>query len=274
MKKFEDVLICTDLDGTLLSSDGSISAENLEAIEHFKANGGMFTIMSGRVPVTARKICDIVNPNVPFGCINGGGLYDVSKGDYVWINTLPEEGLELVEYVDKMMPEIGIQVNTPDKLYFSKDNTAMEKFRKLVGVPNLACHYRDVAPPISKIVFAHMNEEEILRLIKLLDEHPKSYKFGFIRSEKHLYELLPKGTDKGMALAKLAEMLNLDVKKTVAVGDYYNDIGMIKYAGVGISVANGCDEIKSVADYITVRNDEHAIAHVISDIEKGLISFG
>lgn len=274
MKKFEGILICTDLDGTLLLSDGTVSKENLEAIEYFKENGGMFTIISGRVPITARKICALVKPNVPFGCINGGGLYDVSKGEFVWINTLPEEGLELVEYVDRMMPDMGIQVNTPEVLYFSKDNSAMEAFRRLVDVPNLVRHYREVEPPISKILFAHEDEEEMFRLIKLLDEHPKSHKFSFVRSEKYLYELLPKGTDKSMALSKLVEILGLDVKKTVAIGDYYNDIGMVKYAGVGISVANGCDEIRAVADHITVSNDEHAIAKVIEDIEKGVIALG
>lgn len=274
MKRFEGILICTDLDGTLLSSDRSISRENLEAIEYFKANGGMFTIISGRVPVTARKICDIVKPNVPFGCINGGGLYDVEKQKFVWINTLPEEGMELVEHVDKLMPHIGIQVNTPENLYFCKDNSAMEKFRKLVGVPNLACHYTNVEPPISKVLFAHEDEEELFKLIKLLDEHPKSHKFSFVRSEHDLYEILPKGTDKSMALAKLVEILGLDIKKTVAIGDYYNDIGMVRYAGVGISVANGCDEIKEIADYITVSNNDHAIARVIEDIEKGVIALG
>lgn len=274
MKRFEGILICTDLDGTLLSSDRSISGENLEAIEYFKANGGMFTIISGRVPVTARKICDIVKPNVPFGCINGGGLYDVEKQKFVWINTLPEEGMELVEHVDKYMPHIGIQVNTPENLYFCKDNSAMAKFRKLVGVPNLACHYKEVEPPISKVLFAHEDEEELFKLIRLLDEHPKSHKFSFVRSEHDLYEILPKGTDKSMALAKLVEILGLDIKKTVAIGDYYNDIGMVRYAGVGISVANGCDEIKEIADYITVSNNDHAIARVIEDIEKGNIKVG
>ncbi len=274
MKKFEGILICTDLDGTLLSSKGGVSAENLEAIEYFKANGGMFTIVSGRVPVTARKICEVVKPNVPIGCINGGGLYDAAKGEFVWINTLPEEGLELVEYIDNLMPDMGIQVNTPENLYFSKDNYAMEQFRALVGVPNLACHYRDVKPPISKILFAHHDEKEIFKLIKLLDEHPKSKNFSFVRSEKSLYELLPKGTDKSMALAKLVEILGVDIKKTVAIGDYYNDVGMVKYAGVGISVANGCDDIKAVADHITVSNDDHAIARVISDIEQGIIPIG
>ena len=56
-----------------------------------------------------------------------------------------------------------------------------------------------------------------------------------------------------------------------AVGDYNNDIGMLRTAGVGIAVANACPEAKAAADRITVSNEESAIAHIISDIESGAL---
>ena len=72
MKKFEGILICTDLDGTLINSSGNISQENLDAIEYFKANGGLFTFVSGRMPYFASDIYNAIKPNAPFGCINAG----------------------------------------------------------------------------------------------------------------------------------------------------------------------------------------------------------
>ena len=73
MKKFEGILFCTDLDGTLLRSDKTLSKRNLEAIEYFKSEGGLFTFVTGRMPCTALNLYNTVKPNAPIGCINGGG---------------------------------------------------------------------------------------------------------------------------------------------------------------------------------------------------------
>ena len=80
-------------------------------------------------------------------------------------------------------------------------------------------------------------------------------------------------TNKGRAVAKIAEIMGIDPKKTVAVGDYFNDIPMIRTAGVGIAVANARTLVKEAADIVTVSNRECAIAKIIEDIEAGAISF-
>jgi hydroxymethylpyrimidine pyrophosphatase-like HAD family hydrolase len=68
----------------------------------------------------------------------------------------------------------------------------------------------------------------------------------------------------------MSELLGLDMAKTVAVGDYENDLDMIKMAGIGYAVANACPALKAIADRITVSNDEHAIAKIIDDLDKEL----
>ncbi len=271
MKKFEGILICTDLDGTLLRGDKSISRENLDAIEYFKSEGGLFTFITGRMPYFSAHIYETIKPNCPFGCVNGGGIYDHVKNEYVFARTMPRDVMELVEQVDKKLPMIGIQVYTFDKLYFCKENLAMEHFRLVTGMPNLVRHYNDVTEPVAKIVFGDTEEENIEALKSLLLSHPRANEFDFIRSEKILFEILPKGIGKGVVVEKLSEILGIDIKRTVAVGDYNNDISMLKKAGIGIAVANARPEVKEAADIITVSNEEHAIARIISDIENGNI---
>ena len=114
-----------------------------------------------------------------------------------------------------------------------------------------------------------LNEDEIREIEKTLKEHPKAGEFDFIRSEKSLFEILPKGSGKGTSIIKLCEYLKVDLNKTYAIGDYNNDISMFYVAKTGIAVSNACDDAKNVADYITVSNEEHAIARVIYDIEQG-----
>ena len=268
MGKFDGVLICTDLDGTLLKNDKTISQENLNAIEHFKNEGGYFTFITGRMPFFVSYVLNTIKPNVPFGCVNGAGLYDEAKGDYVWKATMPDAVLELVELIDRHFPDVGIQVNTFYKTYFCKENQVMKNFRAVTGLENLVCHYRDVKEPIAKILFGSESDAEIKQIERLLKSHPLADGFDFIRSEETLYEILPKGIGKGTAITKLCEHLQLDIKKSIAIGDYNNDISMFRAAGVGIAVSNACQEALDAADFITVSNEEHAIAKVISDLEQ------
>ena len=70
-------------------------------------------------------------------------------------------------------------------------------------------------------------------------------------------------------LPVVAELLGIDMKKTIAVGDYDNDISMIQKAGLGFAVANAVDGAKAVADFITVDNNHHAIAEIIHGTDSG-----
>lgn len=269
MGKFDGILICTDLDGTLYRNDKTISEENKAAIEYFKREGGYFTFVTGRMPYYSTDAYNAVKPNVAFGCVNGGGLYDGVKQEYVWTEELPSLAMELVEYIENLFPSVGIQVCSFEKTYFAKENLTMEKFRQVTKLQNYVCNYLEVKEPVAKIIFGSDLNDEILEIEKALKSHPLANEFDFIRSEKTLFEILPKGVNKGLAIEKLIEHLNIDVRKTFAIGDYNNDIGMFSAAGFGIAVANACREVLEAADYVTVSNEEHAIARLIYDIEDG-----
>ena len=272
MGKFDGILICTDLDGTLLKKDKTISEENVKAIEYFKSEGGLFTFITGRMPMYVPYICDTINPNAPFGCINGGGIYDHKRGEYIYTVELDREALLLVDAVDRELPSVGIQVNSFTTVYFNKDNDTMVHFRKETNAPNITCHYRDVKEALAKVVFGEDHEEIILQLAELLNNHPLASNYDFIRSERKLYEILPKGMSKGNALMKMCELLGIDPARSIAVGDYDNDISMIRSSGLGIAVSNATKSVLEVADYVTVSNEEHAIARIIYDLDCGKIS--
>lgn len=268
MEKFSGILLCTDLDGTVLDSNKNVSKENLDAIEYFKSRGGLFTFITGRIPKTSKKICDILKPNVPYGCINGGGIYDPFKNEMLWLRTLPRTVLELMDLVYEKMPDVGMLVDAPFAAYFSRDNESMKKFRKIVELPEVFMHHNDVTEPIAKIIFTHHEDERIAELANLLNSHPLAGEFDFIRSAHDLYEILPKGNSKGDVLVKMAELLGVSMDKTIAVGDYDNDISMIRAAKIGYAVANASEGAKAAADIITVSNNDHAIAKIIDDLDK------
>lgn len=272
MGKFDGILICTDLDGTLIGQGGKISKENIEAIEYFKREGGYFTFVTGRMPFIVNHIYEAVKPNAPIGCINGAALYDFEKREYIWKHGMADGVAELISCVDKEVPTVGIQFNSFYKTYFSKDNPVMVNFRRATGLPYLTADYKKFSEPICRVIFGCDTEEEIVAVENILRTHPRADEFEFIRSEKVLFEIVPKGMSKGVSIAKLAEYLGLDRSKTVAIGDYNNDIPMFKAAGVSVAVANACKDAREAAGFITVSNLEHAVARLIYDIEKGIYS--
>lgn len=268
MAKFDNMLICTDLDGTLFKNDKTVSEENRQAMEYFKSEGGYFTFVTGRMPSFVDVATEAVRPNAPIGCINGGGLYDTQKNTYVWTLPMPDGVVDLLRTVDEEMPQVGIQVNTFHKVYFNKYNQIMRDFRERNKLPDLHCPYDEVPEAIAKIVFgAEVNE--IGDLERLLRSHPKADNFDFIQSEEYLFEILPKGSGKGRAIENLCNYLNIPKEKTVAIGDFNNDIAMFRAAKVGIAVENACPEALAEADFVTVSNENHAIAKVIADLENG-----
>ena len=270
MGKFDGILICTDLDGTLLRNDGTISKENIEAIEYFKREGGYFTFVTGRMPSFVSHIWEAIRPNAPFGCINGGGLYDYEAGKYVYTVEMPKTVLPLIQSADEAFADLGIQVNTFYKVYFCRENETMVNFRAVTNLPNLVCPYWEVPEAFAKIVFGSESPSDVAALEHLLRTHALADGFDFIQSEPTLFEILPKGVGKGVAITQLAKHLGVDPTHTVAIGDYNNDISMFEAAGLGVAVANASPDARAAADCITVSNEEHAIARVIADLERGV----
>lgn len=267
--RFDGILLCSDLDGTLLNSERVVSRENKEAIAYFKQNGGRFTFVSGRLPYFMASVCEAVEPNAPIAGGNGCSIYDVASKRYLKTYPLPSTAFPLADAVLAAFPNVGIQTTTFKRIYFYNDNDDMRASRTFTGMPYVIRHYRDVTEPIAKILFCD-TEKTIDRIERLLTEHPQASQFTLVRSEKNLYEILPHGINKGSALADIAQQLHIDLRQTVAIGDYYNDIPMIQQAGVGIAVANAVADAKTAADFVTVSNDEHAIAQVIARLGEGL----
>ena len=271
-QKFQGILFCTDLDGTLIGSDSRISEENRAAIRYFQSEGGIFTFVTGRNPSDTDTHCALVAPNAPIVCLNGGGILDHAAHRMLWAAHLDLEVEAMVDAVEEKMPDVGILLHTEEGTYLSHTSESVKEYAERW---NYHVPWRDresVEKPYCKIVFLHMDRERIEALSDLLHSHPLCDRYSYIRSEYSLYEILPKGTNKGDGLCRLAEHLGIPMEKTIAIGDYNNDVSMIRAAHLGVAVANAVPEAKAAADLITVSNDESAIARIIYALDRGEIT--
>lgn len=271
MGKFDGILLCTDLDGTLLDNKCTVSQENIDAIEYFKKEGGAFTFATGRVPSGAAIVCDMIKPNVPGIVFNGAGIYDFEKDESLWDLSLDDGAISVVDHTLLNFPDMAFIVCTDKKVYFSKVNELIDHYMLVENLPLDLTPYKQIPMPWKKVVFIE-TPEEIERLMSVLSASEYFDKYDFVRSTKNYYEFLPKGASKGMGVLMLAEILGIKKERIIAVGDNENDISMLTASGLGVAVENSHPRVISVADMITSSNSNHAIAKIISDLDSGKIT--
>ena len=98
-----------------------------------------------------------------------------------------------------------------------------------------------------------------------------NYKMDVFRSAPFFVELVPKGIDKAQSLERLLQHLGFDATNLIAFGDGYNDLSMIKYANMGVAMANAAPELRAIADYVTLSNDEDGVAIFLEKLYAGAL---
>lgn len=242
----------------------SISPENLEAIKRFEAEGGLFTMASGRFPSTFSDIKGLVL-NTYAVVLNGNAIYDLENNKLIWSNPLPFETAEkVIRFTEREHSHdtSGLHINALTKgtaFYPNEGQRADEIIDKIKSDP-----YRS---PVYKLIITQSPEISV----ELRESYEKAFpELMFTQSWNAGLEMNTASGGKGNAVKKLRELLGGRevIHTVVCVGDYENDISMIKYADIGYAVENAADAVKAAADRITVHNNQHAIAHIIEDLAK------
>jgi hydroxymethylpyrimidine pyrophosphatase-like HAD family hydrolase len=158
----------------------------------------------------------------------------------------------------------AVQIYEDDIMYVSRSNEFTSYDQKLTGLRQVVVEnframvgggcFKLLIPgdpmllvPLESIIRTYMGDEITL-----------------FTSKPYFLEILPSKTDKGTALAKVAELLNVPREQTLAIGDSMNDEAMIRWAGTGVAMANGDERIKNIASLITEKtNDDDGVAEVI-----------
>lgn len=261
-------ILFVDLDATLLSDDKTISKRNKEAIQHMLAEGHYLVLATGRSVESARIVATELGLTIP-GCymiaFNGAVLYDCSADRVLLRRTMP---IEVVQELFERAKKAGLYIQT----YNSTDILTKEHTKELdYYIDKTHLSYK-----LSKNILDVLDEEPQKVILIDLSQKERLEKFqkdnlkweqgkcnSFFSCSQYL-EYCPVGTSKGSGVRYLAQILNMPIENTVAVGDEQNDIPMIQAAHVGIAMKNGITELKREADYVTENDNNHdAIAEVI-----------
>ncbi len=267
IERISDILIVTDVDGTLLREADGLSAENREAIKRFTDKGGHFTVSTGRAIEAARLVLEDSIINAPSIHINGGYLYDWQKDEVIEPNYLSSytkfsvnKLMENFKNCDCHFVCQGSSINLLTGGKYLKKYIPKREIKFFDG------KVTDVPDDIYKFIVCC--DPENMPEIRRFAESIFSRDVNIIQSSPFFLEILPRDNSKGKALCRLCDRMGIPVENSVAVGDYENDIDMITAAGIGAAVDNAAEEVKKAADIVLPRCEENAIMHLICFLEE------
>ncbi len=270
MADLSKVMLVTDLDGTLLPENKVLLQKDLDAINRFRADGGQFTIATGRNLQSTVKYINELEIDVPVILYNGSLIYDTSCEKVMFTDVLPDCAINIGRELLDFMENPGGEVLRLDNIYIVCNNEYEQKHTQICQVEPVYTTLDEVPKgDWFKMLFA-TEPSLITKLEKYIST--KNYPVDFVRSHDIFIEMLPKGSSKGAALKEYIKLMSMDGFKIYAAGDYHNDIEMLRTADVGAATANAQEDVKEAADFVLERtSDEGAIAELIDRIYEDTI---
>ena len=259
-------MIVLDLDGTLTNNKKEITPRTKQALMQAQAAGVHVVLASGRPTYGIVPLAEELKLKESGGYIlafNGGKIIDCSNNEVLFEQKLNEQlvphlyqeakkaGMEILTYQGE-----GIAATNKDDEYVQH-----EAFINKMPVTQYDDFLNQLVYPINKCLIVGdptpLHELE-LRLAKELEG-----KMDVYRSADFFLECVPLGIDKARALDRLISSLGISREEIIACGDGYNDLSMIRFAGLGVAMANAAKDIQREADFVTSSNEEDGVAHVI-----------
>ncbi len=273
MMKFDNILIVTDLDDTFLGEKGRLVERNLDAVDYFKKNGGLFTIATGRDHYYVKKpLSEIVKLcNAPLITSNGACIYDPCRDKIERVEPLPcQRVLDIIRQAQKIDPGISCRVSLDDGyVYESEDKIYRYDIGEFRYLTTIAPFDNYLDRQWLKVVFygERSRVAKITDFLMSLDEPGLHFVNAFIEN----VEILSKKATKGEKLASLKDYIGNPQLKISAIGDYYNDYEMISLSDIPATVENGAQQLKEIPGvHVCCNNDQGAIADLIEHIEKSV----
>ena len=262
-------LIERDLVGTLTNSKKEFSSRIRETLIRIQEQGIRLVLASGRPTYGIVPLANELRMNEFGGFIlsyNGGEIINWESKEMMYENVLPNEVVPVLYECARtnhlsILTYDGAEIVTENSLdpYVQK-----EAFLNKMAIRETNDFLNDIILPVAKCLIVGdagklipVDSELCIRL---------QGKINVFRSEPYFLELVPQGIDKALSLSVLLENIGMTREEVIAIGDGYNDLSMIKFAGMGVAMGNAQEPVKKAADYITLTNDEDGVAEAIERI--------
>lgn len=247
----QDILVVVDMDNTLLTAECGVPACNIETIRLFTKMGGRFTVASGRTVESVGRYLDKIALSAPAITYGGGVIYDYASRQRIRNALLPkQEAMRALLDLQVAFPKVGIEVMAENgRIYviqsseYTHHHTLHERLEYTVSA------LQDIHIGWNKVLFAC--DHATLQQMEAYAAKRHYEGIYFIATNTIYFEIMPLGVTKGSALQELCGYLQIPIENTVAIGDYYNDIELMRAAGHSVAMGNAPPAVKRVADEVT-----------------------
>lgn len=253
-------IVFVDLDGTLAKDKRRIDISNKVAIDRLNSIGIPVVLTTGRSLFYSESLCKQFGLSNYVITSNGAGVYNYLTKKVIYRNIISKEDIRKMDLLIKKY-NLFYTAHTLERDYTNKENY----------FPNI--YVKDLIELEEKKIVQLVIQSYNIEDMKLLrrDLSPTNLEIvnkskEIIEGEKLYYDIVNKGTSKGNAVKELCEFLNIDLKKTMVIGDSYNDISMFDVAGFKVAVENALPMVKEKADFITLSNKDNGVSLVLNDL--------
>lgn len=270
-KHFPFRAIALDLDGTLTNHDKVVTPRTRQALLKAQEQGAIIILASGRPTYGIVPVAECLELEKRGGYIlsyNGGNIVNAKTGEKLFSQFLPDAVIPILykyarEHRYALLGYAGNEIITemPDDQYV-KEESRINKMN-IRKVENL---FEALEPHPTKLLMTG-DPADMLKAENELSEILGD-RMDIFRSAPFFLELVPKGIDKAKSLLRLLAKINLTPADMIAFGDGYNDLSMLKLAGMGVAMQNAAPEVRAEADYITLSNEEDGVAAALEHFCK------
>lgn len=260
-------LLALDLDDTLLNDRFEISSRNVEAVQRAMKEGILVTIATGRMFRSTLPYARRLGVELPLITYHGAKIKVAGSGEVLWHNPVP---FPLARDILSVGSELKVHQNLylDDTLYVKEENRESRLYQEIASIPvhpvgdlvEFLCRCSGEPTKIS-IIDLEGRLPDLQQLLK----QKYSPKLTVVQSRPHFLEITQSTSTKGQALKYLAEREGISPREVCAVGDSYNDIDMLAFAGLGAAMGNAPQEVKDAADIVIAPNTEDGVARFVED---------
>jgi Cof subfamily protein (haloacid dehalogenase superfamily) len=262
-----DYRLCAiDLDDTLLGPDHKLSARNADAVRKTVASGVTVVIASGRMYVTTLPTARELDLDTPIICYNGAMVKDSRTGE-AWLERSVEPALSAQVMDFCRTNKLQLNFYWRDLLYSAEYTPWLELYHRRTSAPieirkDFYTALRDESP--TKVIIV----DDPGMIDRLLPEMRARFgdALNITKSNAEYLEFLPPGSNKGAALAVVAERYGVTAAQTVAFGDSWNDLPMLEWAGLSVAVGNAKPEVIAAADRTVLGSAEDGVGTALEEL--------
>lgn len=261
-------LIAVDIDGTLLDSNKNLAAATINAIHQAVAQGVIFTICTGRPIQGVEPLIAKIGLDLPFITYNGAMIVKGKSKEILYDLKMSAEDVKTVMRLGERLGATNLLwVN--NQLYADPLNKSAINYANISKTPPHPVDDLEalLTQGVTKVLWC----DEVATINRWHDTvGPFLTKtINYHTSQPFLLEFVDREASKAKSLARLGAFYGIKQEEIIAIGDGFNDLSMIKYAGLGVAMANAPEAIKQQADYVTLSNDENGVVYVIKRFVLG-----